>query len=188
VSAVVVLGSGLSFGASAGWRDVLREEAGVRFDQAEEQDAHAVRRELERYESALVAARALLSSGDTSAPDFAAFADALDLRGRYPSLQAVNWTAAVQEGDLDAYVAERRADGAPAFTVFGAGAGARGEEHRVITYVARWPATSPPSASTPPPGRPPGGPRTAPATRAYRPCRSGSCSSRTRPTPSPASR
>jgi signal transduction histidine kinase len=136
VSAVVVLGSGLSFGASAGWRAVLGEEVGVRFDQAEEQDAHAVRRELERYESALVAARALLSSGDTSAQDFAAFADALDLRGRYPSLQAVNWTAVVQEGDLDAYVAERRADDAPAFTVFGAGAGARGREHRVITYVA----------------------------------------------------
>lgn len=135
VAAVVVLGSGLSFGASAGWSAVLGEEVDARFAQAEEQDAHAVRRELERYESALVAARALLSSGDTSARDFAEFADALELSARYPSLQAVNWTAVVREGDLDAYVAERRADGAQGFTVFGR-TGVRGTEHRVITYVA----------------------------------------------------
>ncbi len=136
MSALVVLGSVASFAASAHWRSVLVEDVEVRFAQVQEQDADAVRRELERYESALVAARALLgASGATSAAEFDAFAASLDLPARYPSLQAINYTARVAPGDLSRFVAERRAQGAPDFTVFG-GSGGRRPEHRVITYVA----------------------------------------------------
>ncbi len=116
--AVVVVGVVGSALIAKGWASTVARQRDERLDRTATARTVTISSALANYESALQAARSLyLASNSISRREFSAFARSLDLRDRYPGLQAIGWRSVVTDDEVDEFVARNRADGEPAFTI-----------------------------------------------------------------------
>jgi diguanylate cyclase (GGDEF)-like protein len=116
--AVVVVGVVGSALIAKGWASTVARQRDERLDRTATTRTVTISSALANYESALQAARSLyLASDSISRREFSIFARSLDLRDRYPGLQAIGWRSVVTDDEVDEFVARNRADGEPTFTI-----------------------------------------------------------------------
>lgn len=116
--AVVVVGVVGSALIAKGWASTVTRQRDERLDRTATTRTVTISSALANYESALQAARSLyLASDSLSRREFNTFARSLDLKDRYPGLQAIGWRSVVTDDEADELVARNRADGEPAFTI-----------------------------------------------------------------------
>jgi diguanylate cyclase (GGDEF)-like protein len=116
--AVVLVGVVGSVLLARGWESTVARQREERLDRTATTRTVTISSALANYEGALQAARSLyLASDSISRREFNTFARSLDLRDRYPGLQAIGWRSAVTDDKVDEFVARNRADGEPTFTI-----------------------------------------------------------------------
>jgi diguanylate cyclase (GGDEF)-like protein len=116
--AVVLIGVVGSVLLAKGWQSTVTRQRDERLDRTAASRTVTISTALANYESALQAARSLwLASNSINRREFSTFARSLDLRDRYPGLQAIGWRTVVTDDEMDEFVARNRADGEPTFTV-----------------------------------------------------------------------
>ncbi|HEY6708921.1 MAG TPA: CHASE domain-containing protein [Actinomycetota bacterium] len=116
--AVVLVGAVGSALLAQGWKSTVDHQRDERLDRTAASRTVTISGALANYESALQAARSLwLASNAVSRAEFNAFARSLDLRDRYPGLQAIGWRTVVTDNEADEFVARNRADGEPSFAI-----------------------------------------------------------------------
>jgi len=98
----------------------------------------AIRRRMTTYEDALRGGASLMIASESVVrSEWRAFAESLDLDGRYPGILGIGVVFPIRRGDEDAFVREVRGAGSPGFeirTVPG-GTDQGGDERFIITYV-----------------------------------------------------
>ena len=101
-----------------GWASTVARQRDERLDRPATARTVTISSALASYESALQAARSLyLASDSISRREFSTFARSLDLKDRYPGLQAIGWRSVVTDDEADEFVARNRADREPTFTI-----------------------------------------------------------------------
>jgi diguanylate cyclase (GGDEF)-like protein len=116
--AVVLVGAVGSALLAQGWKSTVDHQRDERLDRTATSRTVTISGALANYESALQAARSLwLASNSVSRAEFNAFARSLDLRNRYPGLQAIGWRTVVTDDQAAEFVARNRADGEPSFAI-----------------------------------------------------------------------
>jgi CHASE1-domain containing sensor protein len=116
--AVVLVGAVGSALLAQGWKSTVDHQRDERLDRTATSRTVTISGALANYESALQAARSMrLASNAVSRAEFNAFARSLDLRDRYPGLQAIGWRTVVTDDEVDEFVARNRADGEPSFAI-----------------------------------------------------------------------
>jgi CHASE1-domain containing sensor protein len=116
--AVVLIGVIGSVLLARAWQATVTRQRDERLDRTATSRTVTIATALANYESALQAARSLwLASNSIDRQEFSTFARSLDLRDRYPGLQAIGWRSLVTDDKVDEFVAENRADGEPTFTI-----------------------------------------------------------------------
>jgi CHASE1-domain containing sensor protein len=116
--AVVLVGVVGSVLLARAWESTVTRQRDERLDRNATSRTVTIATALANYESALQAARSLwLASNTIDRREFSTFARSLDLRDRYPGLQAIGWRSLVTDDEVDEFVARNRADGEPTFTI-----------------------------------------------------------------------
>jgi diguanylate cyclase (GGDEF)-like protein len=116
--AVVLIGVIGSVLLARAWESTVTRQRDERLDRTAASRTVTISSALANYENALQAARSLwLASSSIDRQEFSTFARSLDLRDRYPGLQAIGWRSLVTDDRVDDFVAENRADGEPTFTI-----------------------------------------------------------------------
>jgi diguanylate cyclase (GGDEF)-like protein len=116
--AVVLVGLVGSLLLARAWESAVTRQRDERLDRTAASRTVTISTALANYESALQAARSLwLASTSVNRQEFNVFARSLDLRDRYPGLQAIGWRSVVTDDEVDGFVARNRADGEPTFTI-----------------------------------------------------------------------
>ncbi|HSK35185.1 MAG TPA: CHASE domain-containing protein, partial [Actinomycetota bacterium] len=116
--AVVVVGVVGSALIARGWASTVARQRDERLDRTATARTVTTSSALATYESALQAARSLYLASETiSRREFSIFARSLDLKDRYPGLQAIGWRSVVTDDEADEFVARNRADGEPSFAI-----------------------------------------------------------------------
>ena len=88
----------------------------MRFDRVVDQANDAVAGRLETYVAVLRAGAGLFAaSKDVSLAEFQAFAERVELTGRYPGIQGIGYSTLVRPGEAEALVARMRAEGSKDF-------------------------------------------------------------------------
>ena len=100
-AAVLVLGIGLSVASSQWVRLELRRDAQLRVDALAANAAVQVERRFAAYAEVLQGLRALFHSGEVSRETFRRFTAALDLKGRLPGFQVLNYAPFVPAASRD---------------------------------------------------------------------------------------
>jgi CHASE1-domain containing sensor protein len=116
--AVLLVGTVGSFLIAEGWESTVRRQRDERLDRTAASRTVTISGALANYENALQAARSLwLASESVNRREFNTFARSLDLKDRYPGLQAIGWRTVVTQEQAAGFVARARTDGAPTFTI-----------------------------------------------------------------------
>jgi diguanylate cyclase (GGDEF)-like protein len=119
---VLLVGTVGSVVAAQAWQATVNRQRDERLDRTAASRTVTVSSALANYENALQAARSLwLASRGVDRNEFSTFARSLDLRDRYPGLQAISWRSVVTDAERAGFVARTRKDGAPGFTITPAG-------------------------------------------------------------------
>lgn len=137
----IVLAIGIPFSVLvfAVMRDAVEDAARSRFERHASDAKGAIERRIEFYANVLYGLKALFAShGDVSRVEFHRFANSLDLPGRYPGLDVVNFAAYVPRAEKERFEQSVRSDtslrpeGYPAFAIKPPG---DRPEYHVITYL-----------------------------------------------------
>jgi diguanylate cyclase (GGDEF)-like protein len=116
--AVLVVGTVGSVMAAQAWQATVARQRDERLDRTAATRKATISGALANYENALLAARSLwLASDSVSSREFSAFARSLDLKERYPGLQAIGWRRVVFDDQAAGFVARARAGGEPTFAI-----------------------------------------------------------------------
>jgi PAS domain S-box-containing protein len=92
--------------------------ARLRFEAAAQRASDAVTGRVDTYVAMLLSGTGLFAASQyVDRGEFHAFVERLDLRGRYPGIQGMGYTAYVKRAERDAFIARIRDEGAPGFTL-----------------------------------------------------------------------
>ena len=141
--AVLLVGTVGSFLIAEGWESTVRRQRDERLDRTAASRTVTISSALANYENALQAARSLwLAAEGVDREEFNTFARSLDLKDRYPGLQAIGWRTVVTQDQAAGFVARARTDGEPTFTITPPG-------RRPVYYVTLYSYPRIPSSSSP---------------------------------------
>ena len=134
----LILGTGAALVVYSLLNALVDREAKLRF----ENDSHSVEQQIATrvrlYSDVLVTMRALFSAdGAVTRSEFRDFVNSLDLPGRYPGFQTLNYALYVRTADLPAFQAHERADEMlhAAGIEFNVRIKGTGAEHEILTFV-----------------------------------------------------
>ena len=133
IAAVLFFGIALSWTGAFQLRRYYHHEAELRFKRLADRVSDEVQRRVNLPVYGLRGTRGVYAASEKVVRrEFAAFVASRDLPGEFPGVQAFGFVQRVPRGELDAFVAETRADDAPDFEVRTAG---NAPELYVIKYV-----------------------------------------------------
>jgi diguanylate cyclase (GGDEF)-like protein len=140
--AVLLVGTVGSVLIAEGWESTVRRQRDERLDRTAASRTVTISGALANYENALQAARSLwLATESVNRREFNTFARSLDLKDRYPGLQAIGWRTVVTQDQAAGFVARARTDGEPTFTITPPG-------RRPVYYVTLYSYPRIPSSSS----------------------------------------
>lgn len=91
--------------------ELIRREARLRFDNDTRDVEKSIDTRIRLYSDVLVTMQALFSAGDNvSRSEFRDFVNGLNLHGRYPGFQTLNYAAYIHRADVEQFVAIQRRD------------------------------------------------------------------------------
>ena len=117
---------------------LVEREAKIRFENDSRDIEQQIATRVRLYSDVLVTMRALFSAdGTVTRGEFRDFVNSLDLPGRYPGFQTLNYAAYVRAVDLPAFEARERADSmlTDAGIEFTAQVKGAHAEHEILTFV-----------------------------------------------------
>lgn len=126
ILAVALLLAGLSLAWGTAWRVHAgdHDEARLRFDRLADSLCDDITRRLDGPAYALRSLRGFFNASERiTRAEFAAYIGSHDLATEFPGVAGFGFVERVRRENLDAFVAEVRADGAPDFSVRGNGSG-----------------------------------------------------------------
>jgi diguanylate cyclase (GGDEF)-like protein len=108
---VLALGMAATVAVYSVCASLVYREAMLRFDNESRSVEQQISMRVRLYSDVLVTMRALFSTDDEVTRDeFRDFVQGLDLPGRYPGFQTLNYASYVHAADIDAFVAKQRRD------------------------------------------------------------------------------
>lgn len=135
---VLLLGLGATVVVFVVAAKLVDREAELRFDNESRGVEQQIAMRVRLYSDVLVTMRALFSADDVvTRAEFRDFVESLDLPGRYPGFQTLNFAVFMRDAGLAAFVKAQREDpmllnAGATFSLRALGAG---DEHELLTYV-----------------------------------------------------